>query len=106
MQVRAFSTWPGSKAAFRIQEPDGAVSDSFDLKITRAAEHTGSMESMTLSEQPGSTHRTAAKEILVRCGAGSILRLQTVQPASRKPMPVSAYLNGLSADSQLIWTTE
>ena len=103
MQVRAFSSWPGSKAAFTVRESNGAVSDPFDLKITCAAQHGGSAESLDLPQKPGSTCRTAAKGVLVRCGAGSILELHTVQPASRKPMPISAYLNGLSAGAQLRW---
>ena len=100
-QVRAFSSWPGSKATFVIKEPDGALSDPFDLKIISAAEWEGSTEGLSLAEEPASTWRTSHKRIFIRCGAGSVLQLLTVQPASKKPMLVPAYLNGLTGSAQL-----
>ncbi|KAK9849374.1 hypothetical protein WJX84_008915 [Apatococcus fuscideae] len=63
-QIRAFSSWPGSRASFTTREPDDAASEPFDLKITRAAVYQGSTQSISLSGQPGCICRTPAKEIL------------------------------------------
>ena len=101
-QVRAFSSWPGSKATFVIKEPDGALSDPFDLKVVSAAEWEGAEAGLSLPEEPASTWRTSNKKIFIRCGAGSVLQLLTVQPASKKPMQVPAYLNGLNPSAQLL----
>lgn len=73
------------QSSLQIQESEGAVKS-----ITRAAECRGSMEGMTSSEKPESTYRTAALKILVRYWAESVLKLQTVQPANRRRLPLGA----------------
>ncbi len=87
-----------------MREADGTSSHQFDLKIVQAAPHAGPTDGLVLSSEPGRTCRTGAKGLVVRCGAGSILHLLTVQPASKKAMPISAYLNGLSAEAELVWS--
>jgi len=78
-RVRAFDPWPGTFARL----PDGVVLKVFPPVVIEAQ----------ASGSPGEVLAAGKDGLLVACGSGA-LRLQTVQPAGKKRMPVGAFLAG------------
>src|SRR5687768_16504017 len=77
-RIRAFQPWPGAftRAAGR------------ELKVLRAA------ATMPGAGEPGSVVETGPDGLVVACGEGTRLRLEVVQPESRRPMPAAAFVAG------------
>jgi methionyl-tRNA formyltransferase len=77
-RVRGFQPWPGTVCSFAGN----------DLKILRAR------PAATGPGEPGAVVSVGGEGIVVACGEGSRLLLQTVQPESRKAMPAAAFAAG------------
>lgn len=76
-KVRAFTPWPGTY---------GFASGDKRLKI-----HAVKRSELKTSEQPGTV---LDKKGHVACGQGSVIKLETIQPDNKKPMDISAAING------------
>jgi methionyl-tRNA formyltransferase len=79
-RARGFHPWPG---AFTHHE--GRL-----LKLLRV--HEAALERSAL--EPGLVSEVDPKGIAVACGAGTLLRLEEVQPESRRAMPAAAWAQG------------
>jgi len=79
-RARGFHPWPG---AFTHHE--GRL-----LKLLRV--HEAALERTAL--EPGQVSEVDPKGIAVACGAGTLLRLEEVQPESRRAMPAAAWAQG------------
>lgn len=93
LQVRAFAGWPGTTATFRLAT-EGLEAQGEPFKILKTRLGSG--------DHPRRTGRPEAfveeKCLLVQCGqdgAGGCVEVLEIQPQGKKPMPVSAFLNGL-----------
>lgn len=79
-QIRGMCPWPVAHTTLKGER----------FKIWRAEK-----TERTTDLQPGSVVDWDKKALYVACGAQTVLRLLEVQPAGKKKMPVSSYLNGL-----------
>ena len=77
-RVRGLKPWPGTTTAWA----------GTDLKVLRAA-----VARPDKGAEPG-TILSMDDGLLVACGGGTALRILEVQPASRRPMPASAFTAG------------
>jgi methionyl-tRNA formyltransferase len=78
-RLRGFQPWPGAYTRFRGK----------NLNVTSAQP----IESGATNLTPGIL-AVRGGQLLVGCGAGSILELLEVQPEGKKPMPVKDFING------------
>ncbi|MDO4679834.1 MAG: methionyl-tRNA formyltransferase [Aerococcus sp.] len=87
-QIRAFNSWP---IAHTIM--DGV---RYKLWQSRVSE-------TTTTKQPGTVIKIQKKPAIfeVACGDGSVLQLDMIQPAGKKPMPIASFINGGSGDIQV-----
>lgn len=80
-KVRAYEAWPSVTFSFRDQP----------LKL-----HSAQPIPDQTSDQPSGTLVRLSKKVLALvCAEGSLLRLQEVQPAGKKPMAAAAFMNGV-----------
>ena len=79
-RARGFHPWPG---AFTHHE--GQL-----LKLLRV--HQAELERTTL--EPGLVSEVDTRGVAVACGGGTLLRLEEVQPESRRAMPAAAWAQG------------
>jgi len=85
-QVRAFNPAPGATTVAR----------GIALKVWAVKPLVG-----TTALAPGECGLDRASGVVVGCGAGSLLRLDEVQPASGRRMPATEYLKGRTNDGRL-----
>jgi len=78
-RIRAFFTWPGSATTCRGRS----------LKLLAAHETGAGGEGA-----PGTVTSLDGEGIVVACGGGTRLCLESVQPESRRPMPAAAFARG------------
>jgi len=90
--VRAYTTWPGAWTRFEYN--DGLVT----LKIVKASPIVMTGRDLSL---PLGAILQVDNEISVFCGDQTLLRLDTVQPASKKSMSGKEFFNGYSSVKQL-----
>jgi len=83
-QIRAFQPWPGT---FTIWEKPDA--EKVSLKILAGSPRQQGTEHYST----GTVFQNQQKEVCVQCGT-DILQLELVQPAGKKPMNISDFLNG------------
>jgi len=77
-RVRGFHPWPGTHTSLR----------GHGLRVLRAQVDGGE------GAPPGTLIRVGRDGLVVACGDGTALRLVTVQPESRTPMPAAAFAAG------------
>jgi methionyl-tRNA formyltransferase len=78
--VRALCGWPGVWCRFR----------DLDLRLDATA-----VSSLTTDLPPGHFVLPPQRELLVACGAGSVLNVRALQPAGRRTMTAQDFINGL-----------
>jgi methionyl-tRNA formyltransferase len=79
-RARGFHPWPGA-----FTQHDGRL-----LKLLRVREAAPGQA----SREPGLVTLVDGEGIAVACGEGTLLRLEEVQPESRRAMPASAWAQG------------
>ncbi len=80
-RVRGFQPWPNAHTQFRGQR----------LVVWRAAPDT----SNALAQVNGAIVAAHGDELIVACGAGTVLRLWEVQPEGRRRMSARDFMNGV-----------
>lgn len=75
-QIRALNPWPGVKAQIQGQ--------AFKIKSASLSRETTDQPAGTLLNKNGD----------IACGDGTVLRLNTIQPAGKKPMDFASAING------------
>jgi len=86
-RLRGFSMWPGAFLYLRVGED--AEPTKFKILETRVLEDT---TEPTDTIKPGPTKKSGLRLV---CFDGSILEINRLQPATRKPMDALSFVNGL-----------
>jgi methionyl-tRNA formyltransferase len=101
MQVRAFVGWPGTQAVLLLRSHDGTADREMEVKVTRTRVSQEVPQSNP-SSQEGFIEASHEGQMLISCGGGSVLQVLELQPAGKKPMSATAFLNGVKGRSILV----
>jgi methionyl-tRNA formyltransferase len=104
--IRALTPWPGAVGLLAHSPETTTTETALRLKLHLAHvepafndEQAEASEATEVSTAPvGSLVSGSKKSVLVRCGEGSVLRLERVQPPSKGVMQASDWLRGLLAN--------
>lgn len=86
--VRGLAPYPAAWSALSLAGAGGEADTT--VKVLRTAR----IDNPTVSPAPGEL-LLSGKKALVGCGDGTVLILESVQPAGKKPMPGADFLRGL-----------
>jgi methionyl-tRNA formyltransferase len=96
LQVRAFAGWPGTTATFHLEASGSELAKDMVVKIIETHVSAGSHEQASpAGERKLKEVHVAKGRFLIPCGDGEVLEVHELQPPGKKPMPASAYINGL-----------
>ncbi|CAJ1949600.1 unnamed protein product [Cylindrotheca closterium] len=87
-KLRGFSMWPGAFVYLEVGE--GMEAAKFKLLETRVLDETADATDAVL---PGSSKKDGLRLV---CSDGSVLEINRLQPATRKPMDALSFVNGLN----------
>ena len=89
-KARGFSMWPGTYLMFEVGEDSEPT--KFKILETRVLEDEKSDNPNSDAVVPGPSKKDGLR---VTCFDGSILEINRLQPATRKPMDALSFINGL-----------
>ena len=102
-QIRALHPWPGTRTWLAAEA--GAAART--VRVLPTARVVAAPEAPEAGAgAPGTILRVASDGIIVRCGDGQALALETLQLEGRKPLPVAQLLQGFTLTPGMRFTSQ